>query len=155
MSSVIPLAHERGGRNWSGYFELSSTTNDNLRHGKDIIRTLWDNKYPLIAPTLLLLVFSTLLLKATPFDGLTKILLLTSCLLPLAIYLIGTDLWRWVALSMNMLILTTFVHSRDFPVSYGRALVLFAAASALFSPLGSTEIDIPFPIHDFVIKKLL
>ncbi len=73
---------------------------------------------------------------------------------PLFAALVATDYYRWVAMSANMAILLTLVvvvQTGKTDSRWNAPLLLYC----VLAPFGGAAIDRPFPMHQFIIERLL
>ena len=73
---------------------------------------------------------------------------------PLMAAFVATDLYRWISFSANMALLLTLRLIRDDgsqTAKWNAVLCVFC----ILAPFGAADYDKPFPVHRFVLEKLL
>lgn len=138
---------------WSGYFEVSSSTAENAT--ANLARKVSANMAYLALPLIYCLVLACL--AARPFwqlDRRAGVASLLCTLFPLAIVVLASDVYRWFGMSANLSLLSLlFAFRLGQPVLTRSLLVLLPFS--LLAPLGSFPWDRPFPLHQFVLEKLI
>lgn len=152
MAKLIP--HAVGQMDlWSGYFEVGSTIDQNTRSlgflGEHLLRHMG---YWALPMTYAALLFGLVLRNEDRW--LYRLLIAGSALAPLVIYLIATDIYRWIGLSATMSLLLLLFYGSCQQLKLGRAPLVLLLAFSICAPFGGPVIQSPFPIHTFLLKKL-
>ena len=151
MQQKIPNSY---GHNpiWSGYWEVSSNVATNL-----IYRA---THYPFSAVTVLFLIPGILYILFLTARGvkltsgrLESLILAISVLFPLLAAVVAADFFRWIGMSANMALLVTLRLMQD-DGSKTEKWNAILCGFCLLAPFGVAHYR-PFPIHQFVIEKLL
>ncbi len=75
-------------------------------------------------------------------------------LFPLATSIVASDYYRWVGMAANAQIFMILAASRAtgwIPNAYSKYALFWVAAA----PLGAAELARPFPLHQFVLERIL
>ena len=153
MWQRIPNASEKHPL-WSGYFELSSSFEQNFDLTRGVLVALVDGKIIFLAPVTLYVFL--LILRAVKFVASTSegALMVGAILAPILISLVAADLHRWFAMSSSIALLITLrLVSRA-----GSTMSLWNWPIALFcllAPFGGAELERPFPLHQFLMERFL
>ena len=138
---------------WSGYFEVGSSIDENSRSLGFLVSQLFNHSLFLLIPVAYA-GFALLLLLRNEQRPLFRLLLVASCVAPLLVYVVATDLYRWVGMSANMSLLLLMSYGARQPLKLGRTPLVILLVFSLFAPFGGAVIDNPLPMHKFVMKKL-
>jgi len=151
MAKLIP--HAVGQMDlWSGYFEVGSTIDQNTRSVGFLAGHLLKHTGYLLIPMGYAAFVFALVFRNEP-RPLYRLMLAASALAPFAIYLIATDIYRWIGMSANVsLMLLMFYGSRQ-QLRLGRTPLVLLLVFSIFAPFGGPVIQSPFPIHTFILKK--
>lgn len=142
---------------WSGYFEIFSSTSDNAQSIGKIIVDFFGNIAHAAIPLLYLIIAlctfvcrskSMIARPLLPFYAI-------SLLLPLAISLVATDYLRWVCMSSQLCILSMMTLQSSGILTVDSSKLLSLLPFSLVAPFGAAALNHPFPMHQFLIKKLL
>lgn len=139
---------------WSGFYEVASSVERNSRTLPALVGSIKSNLVYISLPIFYVALLCFVLVKNTD-DIVISIGFVLSVLSPLATYLVATDLHRWIAISATMAILLILLISEKKPIIVSRlgyALLLFFIVLA---PFGGAEIERPFPVHQFLIEKVV
>jgi len=152
MAKLIP--HAVGQMDlWSGYFEVGSSIDQNTRSVGFLAGHLLKHTGYLLIPMAYATFLFALLIRNEQ-RVLYRLLLAASATAPFVIYLIATDIYRWIGMSANMsLMLLMFYGSRQ-QLRLGRTPLILLLAFSICAPFGGPVIQSPFPIHTFILKKL-
>lgn len=154
MHHKLPIAAYQH-RLWSGFFEIFSSIADNtqtpnrlaaifLHHFTDIVIPLL---YALILCTLICRSKSSISARFLPFYA-------TSLLLPLSISVIASDHLRWICMSAQLCLLSMITLQSSGILSISPKRLIQLLPFSLVAPFGVDPRD-PFPIHRFILEKLL
>ena len=153
MQGRLPNATGQHGL-WSGYFELSSTADENVGHSlQTLFLEVREGFFYLFVPLLYVAILCMRIIGLTS-DWKKGFLCIVVSLLPLLVAFLATDYYRWISMSSNMALLLTLVlvaRRGDARSNWNIALLAFC----LFAPFGSAAIDRPFPLHQFALERLL
>ncbi|MEW9920327.1 hypothetical protein AB2B41_11975 [Marimonas sp. MJW-29] len=153
MQEQLPNASEKHPL-WSGFFELSSSVEENFDLTRGLLIAFMNGKIFFLAPLLLYVFF--LILRAMQFVASTAeaVLVVGAIFAPILISLVAADLHRWFAMSASMALLITLrLVSRE-----GSTMSLWNWPIALFcflGPFGGAELERPFPLHQFWMERVL
>jgi hypothetical protein len=154
MAERMPSAAYQHGL-WSGYFEVASTIESNTSLPGQVFSSLWVNRWYLLVSTVYAFFVACIVawyLKANAFH---KILTFTAITFPLLTTFVAGDYHRWASISaclgiVGMLLLT----AQGKLIIPKMALVLLTFFS-VFAPFGSAELERPFPMHQFILERLM
>jgi hypothetical protein len=139
---------------WSGYFEVSSSAEENVAL-KDLKRWITGKPVYYALPLLYSIILS--FLAAWSFQQINRrvgLLIFFCTLFPISTALIATDLYRWLGMSANLGLLSLL-----YALSYGYTVSTRAMAALLpfsvLAPFGSYPWERPFPLHQFILEKLM
>jgi len=153
MREKIPIA-EGQHVGWSGHFEITSTTEQNAIGAlQNLISELQTDFIWLIIP----LTYITLLIaRLWNFSkgSLEGVSIAIAVLAPLLAALVATDYYRWIAMSANMGILLALFYASQTGRSNSRWNIPLLVL-CLLAPFGSAQIDRPFPMHQFVLERVM
>lgn len=152
MESKIPLAAGQHGL-WSGYYEISSTTSNYIIEAiaKLAIDIAFGAAFMIIPLIYAIMVWLRLL--SVPMLTSDKVLLSIAVVFPLLTSFLATDLYRWIGMSASLgLILTLLVIGKGGTPKSGFTYALLPFS--LLAPFGASQIDRPFPLHQFVLERL-
>ncbi len=153
MRLRIPNAYEQHPL-WSGYFEVSSSVERNLKAVHELLMATKDGKILFLIPSLLYAICLTLRACRYMKGSGETVLLIVAVAAPLLACILATDFHRWTAMSANLaLLLTLSLASRE-----GNERSKWNAPLALFcllAPFGSAELERPFPLHQFVLEQFV
>ncbi|MBW8812442.1 MAG: hypothetical protein JF588_03360 [Caulobacterales bacterium] len=153
MAALIPHAAHKIDL-WSGYFEVSSSVDQNARTPGFLLRHLAE-KFVYIAIPIGYLATLVALLVRQERGLIWKAALAGASLAPLVVYLVATDFYRWVGLSADMAILLLVTYADARGVQFGRAWLVAVLCFSLLAPFGGAVIENPFPAHKFLLQKLM
>jgi hypothetical protein len=139
---------------WSGYVEVGSTVARNLSSANQVFSLFRGNNYIFLMPGLFyILILIARGVKLTS-SRLESLMLIIAVVFPLLTAFVATDLHRWVAMSANMALLIT-LRSVQGDGSETPKLNAAICVFCLLAPFGGAELNRPFPLHQFVIERLL
>jgi hypothetical protein len=153
MRNKMPIAEGQHGL-WSGYFEIASTTEQNATGAlQNLISELKTNFNWLIIP---LIYVALLIVRLWNYskNSLEVVAIAIAVLAPLLTALLATDYYRWIAMSANMGILLALIYATQTGRSNSRWNIPLLIL-CVFAPFGSAQIDRPFPMHQFVLERVL
>ena len=155
MSSRLPLASGQHGF-WSGYFEIFSTVSDNQQTLVKVLVDFSSNFIYAIIPLSYLLVLALIIAfsKSTMRSRFIPFYILT-LFLPLGISLVATDYLRWICMSGQLCLIALITLQAEGLLQTSSASLFWAMPFSLFAPFGGAVLNYPFPIHQFLLKKLL
>ena len=151
MQQKIPTSYEHN-TIWSGYWELSSNFTTNLFYRATYFPFSTKTIMFLIPGILYILFLTTRGLKLAS-GRLESLIFVISVLFPLLAAVVAVDFYRWIGMSANMALLLTLrlmQNDRSRTEKWNAILCSFC----LLAPFGVAHYR-PFPIHQFVIEKLL
>ena len=152
MAELIPQAVGKIDL-WSGYFEVGSSVDENQRSLGFLLPHLGRHAIYLLIPVAYAALALVLLLRNERRRHF-QLLLAVSAVTPLLVYVVATDLYRWVGMSANMSLLLLMVYGARQPLKLGRTPLIVMMMFSLFAPFGGAVIDNPLPMHKFALKKL-
>jgi hypothetical protein len=138
---------------WSGYFEVGSSVHENSRTLSFLLSQLLKHSIFLLIPVAYA-GFALLLLLRNEQRPVFRLLLIASSVTPLLVYVVATDLYRWVGMSANVSLLLVMTYGALRPLKLERTLLVVLLVFSLFAPFGGAVIDNPLPMHKFVMKEL-
>lgn len=140
---------------WSGYYEVSTSAGLNLFSSIQYhFSHFKDGRFIFILPSLFyvgILIFRVL----QNVNSKTEVFFLVFAILfPLLTAFVAMDIYRWIAMSANMALLLTLklVSKTGYTNSKWNILI---AIFCLFAPFGAAGYERPFPMHQFILEKLL
>lgn len=152
MRKALPHAQGRHPF-WSGYFETASSTQTNLRYSIEFLTGTISHAYGfLMIPALYVIVVVARLVGYAGSRTETIVMAGGVCL-PMLAALVGTDIYRWLALSAVLALLLTLKLAAETGRTRSR-LNLPILLFCLLAPFGVAEIPRPFPMHQFVIERV-
>lgn len=155
MQNKLPNAAYKHGL-WSGYFEVSADINEHRQSSKEIASALASKLYYIFLPLLYVaLVIYRLMCLITGTRW--KFLYAATTLLPLLVFTVAMDFYRWVGMSANMALLLSLVLvslRKEALDTCPKWLAPVILSFALLAPFGSAALDRPFPMHQFLLEKL-
>lgn len=141
---------------WSGYFEINSSLQDNIKIG---IHSLYNVFHDLqlysagILPiTYLILVLARILIQ--PISNNLRFMIILCCFTPLLISFFANEFYRWIGIGSNMAILITLVYSQFYKVEVPRIMSMLILSFVIFAPFGTTA-DQAVPFQKFIVEKLV
>lgn len=153
MSKRIPNAFNMHSL-WSGYLEVGAKFEKAANSADSLFSALSSGKMVFLLLPLLYVSFLTLRTIQYASGYGESALLVAAISAPLLSSVVATDLHRWVAMSANMAVLLTLrLASRE-----GRTVSNWNLPIALFcflAPFGGAELERPFPLHQFVLEKIM
>jgi hypothetical protein len=153
MRQKIPMAEGKHPL-WSGYFEISTTPEQNAAWSfQKLAADLRSGLLYIIIPLgyVALVIARLWSWAARPLPAAA---MGCAVLAPLLTSLVASDFYRWVAMSANMGILLALMMAAQ----SGRAASRWNGpllALCLLAPFGGVSIQKPFPMHQFVLEKAL
>lgn len=153
MEAKIPLATGQHAL-WSGFYEVSSTTTQNASESSQRLLSSLSLATPFLMLPLMYatLVLARLLSYAT--NGPDKLTLAAVTVFPILTAFFATDLYRWIGMSADIGLLLTLVMVGE-KAAPRSSLTYALLPFSLLAPLGAAQIDRPFPLHQFVLERLL
>ena len=139
---------------WSGYVEVGSPVEYNLNSTDKLLSILTSKRVVFLIIPLVYVFFLTLRVLQRSRGHRESVLLVIAISAPLLASLVATDLHRWVAMSANMaLLLTLRLAARENATTskWNIPIALFC----FLAPFGSAELERPFPLHQFVLEKIV
>ena len=140
---------------WSGYYEVSTSAGLNLFSSIQYhFSHFKDGRFIFILPSLFyvgILIFRAL----QNVNSKTEVFFLVFAILfPLLTAFVAMDIYRWIAMSANMALLLTLklVSKTGYTNSKWNILI---AIFCLLAPFGAAGYERPFPMHQFILKKIL
>ena len=155
MNSKLPLASGQHPL-WSGYYEIFSTISDNQQSLAKVFADIGSNFFYAIIPLTYVLVLASIITfsKSTMRSRLIPFYILT-LFLPLGISLVATDYLRWICMSGQLCLIALITLQAEGLLQARSASLFWAVPFSLFAPFGVAELSHPFPMHQFLLKKLL
>lgn len=141
--------HVRGS---DGYFELSSTIEQNLQvYGINVQQLLLEIPYLGIAVTYLgFLLYETT--KNSPRQA-QRLLLASTLLVPVTLSILGHDLYRWLGWCAKLSIIYLLYRARSAPLVWHPLRLQLLLALSLLSPWGAI-LQRPFPLQQSIMERL-
>lgn len=139
---------------WSGYFELSASIERHTKSIQILLSNFENGKIFFLLPSVLYLVILILRIFNYASPDLNKPLLFAAIIFPMLISLVAWDYPRWIAISANMSIFITLKLISKSGATYSKWNKILAIF-CLLAPFGTVVVDQPFPLHQFVIEKLI
>jgi hypothetical protein len=155
MQQKLPTVVESGvdDRFWSGYFEISTTAEQNVAVTKRYAFSELQKSFVYFIIPASYLLFLIIRLRSYSTSTYEFLILALASIAPLLIVLVATDFYRWIAMSANLAILVTLAKAERKEIAQPR-LNLVLLAFFIFSPFGTAQIDRPLPAHQFVFDRL-
>lgn len=150
----MPQAKALNPGSWSGYFELSSSIEENKELGLSLQDLVGASAF-IALPLLYVMGLVALLISCAEFSRLWAVLLGLTCLIPIAATVFAFDFYRWVGLSVAVSMLSIIVLVKDGQLSVNRPWRWFLFISAFFAPIGAFELWRPFPLHQWLFERLV
>lgn len=142
-------------RLWSGFFEIFSTIDQNVQPLHELALYFWHNMAFVAIPVLYLLILWTMISRSlSSMNSLSLTIYRASLILPLAISLVASDHLRWICMSAQLCLLSMITLHCSGVVCITPKQLIPLLPFSLTAPIG-LRINEPFPIHRFIIKKLL
>jgi hypothetical protein len=149
-----PRLRDGFGAHSSGYFELSSSLDDNQQ--RPSLAGLLSGLTVGVIPLAWLALVTTLALRGADPSGLprpARALLGLAIACPLALALVAADFYRWLCFSGILALLGMLRFAAPGSAIWSSRLMFAAAAFALASPIGALP-ERPLPLHAFVFERL-
>ncbi len=153
VASKIPLAAYRHSL-WSGYFELSTTIQQNFREGITFIKNYFPHyRFALLPTTYMLFIAASAAFQKGIKLPKQQILLFLTFILPISATFFAIDYYRWVGFSANIAIVFSLylMGTGQFHLKKWQWAVLII--SCLMAPFGGNEFLLPFPLHQPLLHK--
>lgn len=139
---------------WSGFFEVSSSVQTNFDSTSFLLSLAVLKNTPFLILPLLYILF--LLIRSVGYTQSVKesVFLCIVILFPLLAFFVATDWYRWISMSANMAILLTLVlASEQGKTSSKLNIPIFLLC--FLAPFGAADLSRPFPVHQFLLDKLV
>jgi hypothetical protein len=154
-AEMVHLTPHAAGKHthWSGYFELSASVERNADEGRHIFGALVGGWRFLVLPSLYLfiLIFRNIIF-GQPL--LSLVVAMVGCF-PLGAILVATDVYRWIALSADVMLMMYIVMVRQNFIDGGARWVNWLLLSFfLVAPFGRAEVERPFPMQQFLLERI-
>lgn len=156
MAAKLPNAFGKHAY-WSGYFEVYSNFRDNFRQSMDFLPLLFIglNAAYLIVPLLYVGFFIWLVLARQVAPLFWRLAQAGAIMFPLLIIFVGLDIPRWICLAANLGLLAVLLSIGTDQLVLSRRASVVMLLFCLLSPFGSADFRRPFPVHQFVLDKLI
>jgi len=139
---------------WSGYIEIASTIERNAMGASQKLVTVLQTKFIWLFIPLIYL-FIVLARLWTYSEGpIETAVISVAVLAPLLTALVATDYHRWIVMSANMGILLTLILATRSSRSYSPWNIPLIAF-CLLAPFGAAQVDLPFPMHQFFLERII
>lgn len=141
---------------WSGFFEIFSSTSDNAQSIGKVIYDFSGNIAYAAIPLLYLFALCVLACRSKSTIGARFLpFYAISLVFPLAISLVATDYLRWICMSSQLCLLSLVTLQSQGILTVNPRKLACLLPFSLVAPFGGAELSHPFPMHQFVLKRLL
>jgi len=154
MQNKIPIGYDKHIL-WSGYFEVSSSISSNNYFKFFIHDNIIGNWYWMIIPNIYLFYLSSLLFLKVDTSFKKRIIILLSTLFPYLIVIVAKDYYRWVSFCVMLSLFAILLLIDKKKLSLSNNELAFISSFSIFMPFGGVPIDRPFPLHQFILEKVI
>jgi hypothetical protein len=138
---------------WSGYYEVTSTIQTNNEMSKEVF--YWVNRWYVLVPTVYAFFVACIVAWYLKSNAFHKILTFTAITFPLLTTFVATDYYRWVSISACMGIVGMLLLTAQGKLIIPKMAIVLLAIFSVLAPFGSAALDWPFPIHQFILEKIM
>lgn len=149
MAAKIPHAVQKMDL-WSGYFEVGSDVSENGHSIGYLLRRLGRGFVYIVVPLSYLFTLLFVLGRGET-RTLNRWMLILTAILPVFVYLVATDFFRWVGFAADLALLFLVFYSADQGMKIRKRWLLVLLSFSLLAPFGGAVLENPFPAHKFIL----
>lgn len=140
---------------WSGYYEIFSSVESNTTGSIEFSSGLLDNFKYILIPVFYAVLFAFLNSFYSKVEIWKKVIIFFSLILPIFAFIVATDFYRWVGMSVNLSILYLISYSSQNGCAIPKKAIVFLLIFSLLAPFGAAGLERPFPAHQLILEKYL
>jgi hypothetical protein len=154
MAKRMPLAANQHPL-WSGYSELSYTLQNHTDTFSGSIKSLWDNRWYAFIPTTYSFLIAWFVAKYLKSSVLVKVSVFSVILFPITAIVVATDFYRWTSMAACLGLVAVLILVANNKLNIPNKILKLLIVFSLVSPFGSAALDWPFPLHQFLLEKVM
>lgn len=137
---------------WSGYLEVAGP---GVQNPTEWLRSLADHALYAAIPTAYALLVATIAATGLKAKLIMRVLVFAAITFPLAAIFVASDYYRWTSLSAlgGIFAIVALVSANRCDVSYRNKVLV--GLFCVFAPFGGADFARPFPMHEFLMERLV
>lgn len=140
---------------WSGYYEIFSSVESNTKGSMSLYLNFLDSLKYWFIPVFYAVSFALINSVYSKVEIWKKIIIFLSLILPMLAFIVATDIYRWVGMSVNISILYLISYSNQNRCAIPEKLIILLLTFSVLAPFGAAGISRPFPAHQLILEKYL